>query len=218
MNFESPFRALKSLVVSALFIVFLNPIPRLVAAPAAPGLSKVILDTFQPVLSDFDSDRKIDRATLRHSGSHKTIHIVNGRSSWTALSFESNTTDRGALVSSDIDHDGDADLVWISTSADRYIAWLGDGFGNFSVRNRDIDANQLESFWWSSSPSSVQPGNRASPTAILTAIYGNLCNVPGCDLRLLPQIFHFPSIRLDASLLFVPVLQLRGPPSIPFNE
>jgi len=220
MNFGSPFRVLKSSVVAALFVLCLTPIPRLVAAPDSGAKpSSVILDTIQPVLSDFDSDRKIDLATLRHNGSHKTIHIAFGRSSWTALSFESDTIDRGALVSSDINHDGEADLVWISSNTDRFIAWLGDGRGNFSVsRNHDIDPNQLASLWWNFNPSSVEPGNGASPAAILTTPIWNVCNAPRCDLDRLPQIFRFHRRTSGANLVSGRVLQLRGPPSLLSNS
>jgi len=216
MNFGSKFRVLGSSLAAALFFLCLTPIPGLVAAPVvATQPSRVVFDTFQPVLSDFDSDRKIDQATLGHNGGRKTIHIAFGRSSWITLSFESNTTDRGALISSDINHDGDVDLVWISSNTDRFVAWLGDGRGNFSVRNNyDIDAIQLESLWWSSNPSSIKPGNGTSPSAVLTSISWNLCNTLRCDLRLLPQIFHFHSATLDASLSFAIVIQLRGPPSL----
>jgi hypothetical protein len=215
MNVGSKFRVLKSSVVAALFALCLAPIPRLVAAPASAAKpSRVILDTLQPVLSDFDNDRKIDFASLRHSGGHKTIHITFGRSSWTALSFDSNSIDRGALVSSDINNDGDADLVWISTDTDQFIAWLGDGRGNFSVsRNHNIDPNELESLWWNFSPTSIEPENGSSPTAILTTTIWNVCDVPRCDLGLLPEIFRFHSTQLGVSLGFVCVPQLRGPPS-----
>jgi hypothetical protein len=216
MNFGSPFRALKSSVVVGLFVLCLTSIPLLGAPPDAAGKpSGILLDAFHPVLSDFNSDSRIDLAMLRHNGSHKTIHISFGRSSWTSLSFESNTVDRGALVASDINHDGDADLVWVSSNADRFIAWLGDGRGNFSVsRSHDMDSNPLESLWYSSNEPSVQPGNGASPTAILTSTSWNACNAPRYDPSLLQKVFRFQSTTLDESLIFVPVLQLRGPPSL----
>ena len=215
MNVGSKFRVLMTSVVATLFVLCLASVPQLVAAPTV-GIktSRILLDTLQPVLSDLDRDRKIDLATLRHSGNHKTIHITFGRSSWTALSFDSNSLDRGALVSSDINNDGDADLVWVSSTADQFIAWLGDGKGNFSVsKNRDIDPNQLESLWWNSSPSSIEPENRAIPAAILTTASANVCNVSRCELRFLPQIFRIHATTLGTSLVFARILQLRGPPS-----
>jgi hypothetical protein len=85
MNVGSKFRVLKSSVIAALFVLCLSPVPRLDAAPASAvklsGFSWIPCSRFSPT----DSDRKIDFATLRHSGSHKTIHITFGRSSWTAL-------------------------------------------------------------------------------------------------------------------------------------
>jgi hypothetical protein len=87
-----------------------------------------------PLFADFDSDNKIDQAELVSNGVHKSIHIALGTYVWKSLSFDSGETDRGQLLSEDIDHDGDTDLIWISqTQPKTLVAWLGDGRGNFSV-------------------------------------------------------------------------------------
>jgi len=89
-----------------------------------------------PVFSDFDGDNKLDQAELISNGSQKSIHVSLGKFSWTSLSFDSGVTDRGHLVSDDVDLDGDADLVWISQSSPQTVVlWLGDGRGNFSRAN-----------------------------------------------------------------------------------
>src|SRR5262249_57893843 len=70
-------------------------------------------------------------------GAQKSIHVSLGKFAWTSLSFDSGVQDRGRLVSDDIDSDGDADLVWVSQSYPRtFVAWLGDGRGNFSIDTR----------------------------------------------------------------------------------
>src|SRR5262249_52974770 len=98
-----------------------------------PHLSTQYLIDNLPVFSDFDGDTELDQATLSSSGGLKSIHIVFGKSSWSSLSFDSNEADRGGLLSGDIDSDGDMDLVWISQSAGKFVAWLGDGRGHFSI-------------------------------------------------------------------------------------
>src|SRR5436309_2120778 len=66
-----------------------------------------------PLFADFDRDNKIDQAELVSNGVHKSVHIALGTSAWKSLSFDSGETDRGQLLSEDIDHDGDTDLIWI---------------------------------------------------------------------------------------------------------
>src|SRR5215467_2248353 len=86
-----------------------------------------------PLLSDFEGDHKLDQAILTSNGERKTIYIAFGNSSWTSVSFDSGEHDRGELVSADVNHDGDIDLVWIAQRARRFITWLGDGHGHFAI-------------------------------------------------------------------------------------
>jgi hypothetical protein len=87
-----------------------------------------------PIFSDFDRDNRLDQAVLFSNGAQKSIHVSLGKSGWKLLSFDSGVLDRGRLVSDDIDKDGDTDLIWISQSSPKtFVAWLGDGQGNFSI-------------------------------------------------------------------------------------
>jgi hypothetical protein len=99
-----------------------------------------------PLFSDFDGDNKLDQAELISNGSQKSIHVSLGKFSWTSLSFDSGVSDRGHLVSDDIDSDGDADLLWISQSSPKTVVlWLGDGRGNFS-RADEHERGRIQAF------------------------------------------------------------------------
>ena len=87
-----------------------------------------------PVLSDFDGDNKLDEAQLHSQGRLKWINVRLGSPSWKSFYFDSGLSERGSLVSRDVDSDGDADLIWTSQSKpQRLVVWLGDGHGEFSV-------------------------------------------------------------------------------------
>jgi hypothetical protein len=85
------------------------------------------------VVSDFDNDGKPDWARVAVDGTRKTIAIqpgVNGPISW--LHFEAPGASQGSLFTQDIDHDGDADLIWTDLfHSDSVVVWLGDGTGRF---------------------------------------------------------------------------------------
>lgn len=107
------------------------------AAIASPGLPARVVRTeapliTQPVFTDFDQDSRPDRAELFSHGSDKEIQITLGNSWVTHLHFECVATDQGRLLAGDVDHDNDADLIWVSYTDPRGLAvWLGDGRGRF---------------------------------------------------------------------------------------
>lgn len=80
--------------------------------------------------SDFDQDSLTDKAELSW---HNSIQVNFGNARTLYLSPQNSQATRGKLISGDIDHDNDLDLVWISDSS--FVApviWLGNGAGNFS--------------------------------------------------------------------------------------
>lgn len=152
-------KKLISVVITVLiFAPWLLMIPR--PAPVRHSVSRpgstIPLQNL-PVFSDFDGDNKLDQAHLSSNGSHKRIAIGLGKSSWRSLSFESGANDAGELLSSDIDSDGDADLIWVSeTFPKRLVVWLGDGAGNFSIAvPRPSDFRHFRSMLIDSSESAV---------------------------------------------------------------
>jgi len=158
---------LRFLFIALLLVEWLHGIPSF-AAPRRdrPLVVSGFLDNL-PVLSDFDGDNKVDQATLSSSGGFKSISLAFGKSSWSSLSFVSNETDRGRLVSGDIDDDGDIDLVWVSQNAEEYIAWLGDGCGHFAIGTHvKLNLGRIQALLGDKAPRLDDGSNAAELTAL----------------------------------------------------
>jgi len=86
------------------------------------------------VLADFNNNGDLDRARLAGTGARRSIEVrlaMAGASSW--LHFEALNAAPGALLSKDLDNDGDADLIWTDLlHAEAVVVWLGDGTGRFA--------------------------------------------------------------------------------------
>src|SRR5262249_24469014 len=106
----------------------------------------------RPLLADLDGDALLDESELSSTGQYKTIRISLSASRTRSLSFDPGTPDTGRLVSGDIDHDNDQDLVWYSQiDPAKIFFWLNDGKGSFGLATRyqlsdrrtDLDLNSL---------------------------------------------------------------------------
>jgi hypothetical protein len=84
-------------------------------------------------LADLDGDDRIDRAMLGGTGHSKSLDIrFSHTTTHTLLRFDTLTSDRGSVFASDIDNDGDNDLVWTDLiHPDDVVIWLADGTGRF---------------------------------------------------------------------------------------
>jgi hypothetical protein len=84
-------------------------------------------------LADFDNDGQLDRARISSSGLNSSVEIqlgLTGASAW--LHFENLNGAPGALLSQDLDADGDADLIWTDRLHERaVVVWLSNGAGRF---------------------------------------------------------------------------------------
>ena len=198
-------------LITLLLIPWWHAIAGFAASPDSPNVPSPFLLGTEPVLSDFDSDNRLDQATLSSEGSLKRIHIAFGKSAWSSLTFDSAVAEPGGLFSGDIDDDGDIDLVWIAESSGKSVTWLGDGHGNFSLdRDRKVDVGALLG--------SAQPrladnaSGRETQAALPTTIL------------LVPRTFEYHSylpckaviLANDTPAASTPVfavVQERGPPS-----
>ena len=117
--------------------------------------------SFRIIFGDFDGDNRLDQAHLLSHGSHKQISLQFQRSASKTLSFDAGISDPGSLVSSDIDQDGVADLVWLShSSSPKMVLWRGDGHGNFTViTDPEVQSQLSEAFYrsaaWQPSHSTI---------------------------------------------------------------
>jgi len=200
-------------LIALLLIPWLHVTACFAASHDPSNLPSSFLLARQPVLSDFDSDNKLDQATVSSEGSLKRIHIAFGKSAWSSLTFDSTVSEPGGLFSGDIDDDGDIDLVWIAESGGKSVTWLGDGHGNFSlVRDKSFDLTRLLG--------NTRPRFNDNTTG--REVQAALLNT----ILLVPRTFEYhPYLPAQAAALanhasaastpFFAVLQVRGPPSRP---
>jgi len=84
-------------------------------------------------LADCDGDHRIDRAILDGTGCSKSIKVDLSRTKTAALlRFNTKTRDLGSLFATDLDGDGDDDLIWTDlVHPENAVIWLADGNGQF---------------------------------------------------------------------------------------
>jgi hypothetical protein len=204
---------LRFFLIALLVIPYLQAISSFGASHDASNVRSGFLFDNLPILSDLDGDDKPDRATLLSNGPFKSIQIAFGKSSWSSLSFDSTVFERGRLVSGDIDDDGDIDLIWIGETSERFVTWLGDGHGNFSIAtDKKIDLNRIWSLLGDATSRLSDHANRRQIQAVLVST----------SLVVLRAFEYRPYLRFQPRLavmrtpvvcgLHFSVLTERGPP------
>ena len=81
----------------------------------------------QRALGDFDGDGRVDTALIQDGAGDRRI-VVQLSGSPDAIDLETPVT---GVIETDIDHDGDLDLVAVTPAGDLLI-WLNDGYGRFT--------------------------------------------------------------------------------------
>lgn len=107
--------------------------PRPSIAAAAATASPALRFGQTLALADFDGDDRIDKAALSGYGRSKSLEVRLSRLNTRALlRFDTRTSERGSIFASDVDHDGDNDLIWTDLlHPDDVVVWLDDGSGRF---------------------------------------------------------------------------------------
>lgn len=117
-------------------------------------------------LADLDRDFKADRAILRSNGFQKTIDIRFANLRTRAFSFVTPSQDQGKLVTEDIEHDGDVDLIWIGAQKGAVVL-INDGKGDFTEAKDNApyaaELNALLRSGDSSDPASLQAADDSHP-------------------------------------------------------
>lgn len=123
--------ALLTVLVAQVYCAAALPQPQ--PEQAAPASATFLRFGQSIVLADFDGDSHTDKATLAGNGFNKSIEIRLSQSkARTFLHFETQTNDPGSVFASDIDNDGDNDLIWSDLlHPDDVVIWLDDGSGRF---------------------------------------------------------------------------------------
>lgn len=144
------------------------------------------------VLADFDNNGDFDRARLAGAGARRSIEIrlaLSGESSW--LHFEALNDAPGALLSEDLDNDGDADLIWTDLlHQEAVVVWLGDGAGQFERACADPFAPDFLPGGFSLTPPDRDNGEQASDDETNTPVVFEI-NSP-CALTGAPALLDCP--------------------------
>ena len=206
----------KTVRICALLIVAFIALPWVSLIPSPTRIEQKTPAFSLPLFSDFDGDHNLDSAELSTRGGVKRIHVTLGTRLTKLLSFDSRDADRGILLSSDLNSDGDLDLIWFSKNNPKhFVMWLGDGHGNFSKgREPANDQNPAQALLHSAASDVLGLPSITDLIAVLqtTTLVGILpsSDEPHIDVsaHALPLIFS-----VEASEQFSSVLQKRGPPT-----
>lgn len=82
---------------------------------------------------ELDTDLKADQAELEANGFDKTINIKFGNLRSKEPGFTTTSDDAGILIASDLDGDGDVDLIWVGRAErNNAVVLINQGEGNFA--------------------------------------------------------------------------------------
>ncbi|HMH42506.1 MAG TPA: VCBS repeat-containing protein [Pyrinomonadaceae bacterium] len=167
-----------------------------------------------------DTHHKANLVTLESNGFDKTISIKFGSRPSKELSFTTLSDDAGNLVATDIDRDGDVDLIWVgSTDRNHAVVWINGGQGNFAEASDNTPySSELDELF----NTSDFPGKRSVKKHRKSS---SLVSPHFSDIGLAAEtLFHAPTIqkhfvataeRVADRLAIITHVRERGPPSIP---
>jgi len=115
-----------------ILLIFGFLVPPLIASQPADQ-PRQVLRVQTTTFPDVDGDQILDRATVTGTGADKSISVyISHDHSSSVLSFSSSSSGSGSLLASDVDQDGDVDLVWTDlVDPGEVVVWLNDGLGRF---------------------------------------------------------------------------------------
>jgi len=115
-----------------ILLIFGFLVPPLIASHRADQ-PRQVLRVQSTTFPDVDGDQILDRATVTATGADKRISVYFSHDhSSSVLSFSSSSSGSGSLLASDVDQDGDVDLVWTDfVNPGEVVVWLNDGLGRF---------------------------------------------------------------------------------------
>lgn len=108
-----------------------------------------------PIPADLDGDSAPDSVKLRSDGVDKTIDIQFANLRTSRFRFASASLDSGRLIASDIDGDGDVDLIWVAgRDLKSAVVLLNNGKGDLTqVNDNSPYADRLNGLLSASDPS-----------------------------------------------------------------
>jgi hypothetical protein len=175
---------------------------RWVAVSGVPGTFTPFVPRALPqsAQGDFDGDGRPDLALIQDGdGGRQVLVRLSG-----SLDVASLGTSVVSLVVSDIDHDGDLDLVGI-TSLNQVVTWLNDGRGRFTpqpiAHSRTLSADPT---FANPPPDALLAVAGTVPCVVPRTLYGTAVGVAWSRAPTLPPAFD---------LRVRPLPRLRAPPA-----
>lgn len=167
-----------------------------------------------------DTHHKANLVTLESNGFDKTISIKFGSLPNKELSFTTLSDDAGNLVATDIDRDGDVDLIWVG-SADRNhaVVWINRGEGDFAEAsdNTPYSSELDELFNTSDVPGKHSVKKHRRNSSLVSPHFSDISLAAENQFHAPPIQKHFVATveRVADRLAIITHVRERGPPSIP---
>ena len=157
--------------------------------------------------------------TLESNGFDKKISIKFGDLRGKELSFITSSENAGSLVATDIDRDGDVDLIWVG-SADRNnaVVLINEGEGNFAaVSDNAPYASELDELFSTSDSHGKKSLKKHRRNSSLISSHFSDLGLAAETLFRAPKIRQrsaLPGERVADRLTILANVRKRGPPSI----
>jgi hypothetical protein len=155
----------------------------------------------QRAAADFDGDGRPDVAFIQDNrdGSHVSVTLSGSADE---LTLEVNGV---SVTASDIDHDGDVDLV-VTTSSNQVVLWINDGRGHFTLEQEPQRSRGLSPATTVVDSSRDQPVTNG-PAAPHVVVHSRQRETAVAVTQIRP-----PTVPLDVDLSFLSPPSLRAPP------
>jgi len=168
--------------------------------------------------SDLDADLRPDRLTLHANGNNRTISIRFGDARRSQISFAAGIDVPGNLISRDIDHDGDVDLVWVGrANPQRAVILINDGDGNFAeATDNSPYASELDGLFGTIDPYGNLKLKRGRKSSTLTSTWFHEVGLP-LFIRFQCTAIGRATVsieRLSPQSPFACCVRKRGPPVV----
>jgi hypothetical protein len=151
----------------------------------------------QRAAADFDADGRQDEAFIQDSQGGSEVRLTLSGSP-AAITFVVNAV---SVVASDIDHDGDTDLV-MATPSNQIAIWINDGHGHFT-EVRSLPSRNLSSATIVLHSSQEEPAALCPPAPLVvgpgrrreTSVVGTRVRPPTDPLIVALAVLVLPSLR-----------------------